>query len=136
MTHNDAPWLSAWLPDGPWLGPFPTRDQAVNAALGAPPVVADHPRVYLARAQYPDLAGLMGDVDAWLAEARAAAGEQFGLPARTYLAEVPAPALDDLQARVDEVMNAWAVEHGLHPTFYRPVDVTEHRITDLQGLTA
>ena len=118
MPDDSRPWACAWSTDGPWFGPFPTRETATRYALDHPPLVCDHPRVFL------------GSVDALLPEAASAAVQMHGAAASEWLASVPGDQLDDLQVQLDQVFDAWAARHGHQPTFFRVEDVTGHRLTE------
>lgn len=130
MPDDSRPWACAWAADGPWSGPFPTRDAATRHALDHPPLVCDHPRVFLARAVTPAASLFLGSVDALLPEAASAAVQMHGPAASEWLANVPEDQLDDLQVELDQVFDAWAARHGHQPAFFRVEDVTGHRLTE------
>ena len=111
-----------------YSGAYPTRDEALTAALEAAQKSADSPQtVFVGRRVLSDPMA-SGHARAILANMNARARSEFGDIGSNYLANLSKQQIDNLDRSLDLVIRGWLEHNELLPSFSKVEAISQHSV--------
>jgi hypothetical protein len=113
-----------------YSGNYPTRDEALTAAIEAARRAENQPQtVFVGRRVAADPKA-SGHARAVLSNMAARAREQFGDAASSYLNQLSKTQIENLDKSLELVICGWLEHNELIPTFSRVESIGEYRVPD------
>lgn len=125
MSKSKVVWGYTFYREEGFHGAYPTKHAAFDAALEERDRYTDV--VWVASGKYRKASDYFPGVDMFLSELTSMAWDRVDEMVEDWISPTQAQ-VDDLELRFKKVLDEWADEHGLHPTFWEPDESTEEAI--------